>query len=141
MSQLEAHLAETGQQLGNIQRHHATVTNARRPDGAPVELPDDNTMRQARHLDLMAERLRERQEAQNEHHEWRNIRLKLNGTEVEVPVELSSLREALGLPNYPLFRDGIFHNYVHPTLAPADDAEDTDHMPDPGPVANTQTNV
>ena len=77
-----------------------------------------NTTRQPEHL--MAERVRERRQAQNnERHEWRNVRMKLNGAVVEVPVELSSLREALGLPNYPLFRDGIFHSclYVHPTCS------------------------
>ena len=140
-AELQQHLQQTGDQLGPIQRHHATVQIARRAPNAPVELPTDNTARQAEHLDLMAERVRERQEAQNERHEWRNVRMKLNGAVVEIPEELSLLREALGLPNYPLFRDGIFHNYVHPTMAPTDDIEDIDHMPESQAVANTQTNV
>ena len=142
-AELQAHLQQTGVQLGDIQRHHATVQLARRAPTAPVQLPTDNTARQAEHLDQMAERLRERQEtqAQNERQEWHNIKIKLNGTELVVPVEVSTLREALGLPNYPLFRDGIFHGYQHPTIAATDDMDDTDHMPESQAVANTQTNV
>lgn len=127
-ARLQEHLEETGTNMGQIARQHATMQLARRTTDQPVELPTDNTFRQAQHLDQMNELVREREEQERERPAFRNVRMRLNGTEVEVPVELRSLREALGLPNYPLFRDGIFHEYQHPNLPAAQDAPDVDHM-------------
>ena len=63
------------------------------------------------------------------------IRIELNGTWVDVRVDVSSLRLALGLPPHDIFTNGIFNEYVHHETVGAD-VEDTDHgaiQPEPPP--------
>ena len=56
----------------------------------------------------------------------RTFRIKLNGTWVDVPVDIVSLRLALGLPQHDIFSQGIFHEYQHnPAAGP--NVADTDH--------------
>ena len=67
--------------------------------------------------------------------EIEKIRIELNDTWVDVRVDVSSLRLALGLPPHDLFREGIFNEYVHQETVGAD-VEDTDHgagQPEPPP--------
>ena len=91
--------------MGEIQLNHVAMVNARRPDDEEIMIPDDPTNRQARELD------RERGQLQNEDEqaaaarnaELQPIQIQLNGTMVEVQVNVRSLRQAIGLPNHNIF--------------------------------------
>ena len=129
----------TGERMGPITRHHTAIRQARQPEGAEFQMPTNNTTRQAQFLDEQRAELAREVEGQNE--EERNgkkIRIELNGTWVDVRVDVSSLRLALGLPPHDLFAEGIFNDYVHHETVGAD-VEDTDHgaperPPAPPPV-------
>ena len=113
--------------MGPITRHHTAIRQARQPEGAEFEMPTDNTTRQAQFLDEQrAELAREVEGRNEEERNLKKIRIELNGTWVDVRVDVSSLRLALGLPPHDLFADGIFNDYVHHETVGAD-VEDTDH--------------
>jgi len=122
---------------GPIERAHLAVTNARRPEGAPLELGNDNTTTQARRLDVMQQEMQneDEQAAVARNNEYRPITFKFNGTDMEVEVKIQSLRAALGLPLYDLFQNGVFHGYQHETVARDEDENDDEHEnPQPGAV-------
>ena len=93
-------------------------------------MPDDNTTRQAQFLDeqreVQARKGEEGEGGEDKERRSKKIRIELNGTWVDVWVDVSSLRLALGLPPHDLFTNGIFNNYVHHETVGAD-VEDTDH--------------
>ena len=73
--------------------------------------------------------------------EIEKIRIKLNGTWLDVRVDVRLLQLALGLPPHDLFRGGIFNEYVHHETVGAD-VEDTDHgavQPEPPPAISAST--
>ena len=125
--QIRNYEESTGERLGPITRNHAAISQARQPEGEEFEMPTDNTTRQAQFLDEQREeQVREGDGGNDEERNRKKIRLELNGTWVDVWVDVSSLRLALGLPPHDLFASGIFNNYVHHETVGAD-VEDTDH--------------
>ena len=133
---IAAYERENNVELGQITNHHLQIHQARQPQGTPFQMPNDNTTRQAQELDEELRRIRERDadaDAEAGLTE-RNIRLKIQGVWLDVPVDLASLRTALGLPQHNLFHGGIFHEYEHPRLE-TEDIEDVDHLQDPPPAA------
>ena len=125
--QIRNYEAESGTQFGAITRQHAGIHHARQPEGTAFTLPTDNTFRQAEQLDMRRQELEERDAAAVDAEPTiRTFRIKLNGTWVDVPVDIVSLRLALGLPRHDIFSQGIFHEYQHnPAAGP--DVADTDH--------------
>ena len=121
-------------QFGPIERQHLTIVNARRLDtpGGEILVPNDNTTRQARALDEARQQLEQERTENNQllDNNLRNIRMSFNGVFMEVPVDIRSLRTALGLPQYDLFHRGIFEEYKHPELDEDDNIEDVDHQDD-----------
>ena len=111
-------------EFGDITRHHLTVHHARQPEGTEFTVPNDNTTRQAQWLD---ERRRHMQEStRNDDRNTKRIRIQINGTWVDVLVDIISLRQALGLPQHDMFDQGIFHEYQHNETA-GEDMPDIDH--------------
>jgi len=129
----------TGVHIGPITRQHVAISQARQPEGAEFTMPNDNTTRQAQFLDEQREELARVEgggEGGNDNDRNRKkIRIELNGTWLDVRVDVRSLRLALGLPPHDLFREGIFNEYVHQETVGAD-VEGTDHgavQPEPPP--------
>lgn len=116
-------------QLGNIQRNHLQIHFARQPPETEIQIPNDNTTRQAAALDNEMAEIR-RQEADNERRSssnLRTIRIEFNNSLVNIRVDIASLRTALGLPQHDLFFGGLYQQYQHPTLDDEDNIEDVDH--------------
>ena len=126
---LEEHNNQIGREMGAIEMGHVAVVNARHPEGHELVLPEDNTTRQAHQLDRL------REEVQNENKAavaarnatYKPITIQLNGTDVEVLVNVQSLRDALGLPPYNMFHEGLYRDYVHQEVAPEEDQYDDEH--------------
>ena len=136
---LQQHDNQNSIERGAIERDHLAIVNARRPEGNELELPHDNTTLQARRLDQL------RQELQNEDEQaaaarnavFQPVTIKLNGVELEVEMNVSSLWSALGLPSYNMFHQGLVGNYNHEQVQDDEDVEDIDHVePQPGAVGN-----
>ena len=93
-------------------------------------MPTDNTTRQAQFLDERREEAAQeedgRGDGEREERNAKKIKIELNGCWVDVKVDLTSLRAALGLPQHDIFDSGIYHDYVHHETA-GPDVEDTDH--------------
>ena len=137
--QIRNYEESTGETIGPITRQHVAIRQARQPEGSDFTMPTDNTTQQAQFLDEQREeqtRVWEGVEGGDEEERNRKkIRIELNGTWVDVRVDVNSLRLALGLPPHDLFTEGIFNNYVHHETVGAD-VEDTDHgavQPPPPP--------
>ena len=98
---LQQHNNQYGVHMGEIQLNHVAMVNARRPDDEEIMIPDDPTNRQARELDREREQLQneDEQAAAARNAELQPIQIQLNGTMVEVQVNVRSLRQAVGLPN------------------------------------------
>ena len=83
---------------------------ARRPKGTPIEIRNDATNNQAAALDRCQREIERSREAEEEERNRpvKIIRLQfgVGSAWSDVRVDISSLRRALGLPNYPLFREG-----------------------------------
>lgn len=61
---------------------------------------------------------------------YRTITVKLHGSnELQLSINISELRAALGLPNYNFLNEGIFHSFVPPVVE-SDDIDDVDHDSD-----------
>ncbi|OWY99744.1 hypothetical protein PHMEG_00029206 [Phytophthora megakarya] len=118
---------EGGERFGPIATHHLAVHHARQPEGTPLLVPEDNTMRQAQALDATMEAL------QGENNELDSdvvdIEVELFGMWVKVRVKRSSLRAALRLPQHDIFTRGIFHGFQPEAMMPrGEDVSDTDHI-------------
>ena len=119
--------------MGPITRQHVTIHQARQPDGSYfTTMPNDNTTRQAQYLDERREEAAQEEEGGggDGEREVKKIKIEFNGSWVDVGVDIRSLRAALGLPQHDMFRNGIFHEYVHNETV-GSDVEDTDHGAQP----------
>ena len=124
--------------IGDIQRNHLQIYHARQQEGTAITIPQDNTNRQAAALD---EAMRELENENNHLEQQRNsnlrsIRIELQGTMLDVRVDIASLRTALSLPQHDLFHQGIYRQYQHPDLGAEDDCEDDDHADPVAPNAD-----
>uniref|UniRef100_A0A7S1FKZ7 Uncharacterized protein n=1 Tax=Corethron hystrix TaxID=216773 RepID=A0A7S1FKZ7_9STRA len=83
---------------GPITRQHVAISRARQTEGSECTMPNDNVTRQAQFLNEQREGLaREGEGGDDEERYRKKIRIELNGTWVNVRVDVRSLRMALGL--------------------------------------------
>ncbi|KAE9156354.1 hypothetical protein PF002_g33211 [Phytophthora fragariae] len=129
MPRVAAFLREQQVDAGPASQRYIAVAQARLPDGAPMTVPDNTTFRQLQHIDTqqlaMDSAMAEAQEQADQ--EYRAVRIKLHGIPVPVQVNISDLREALGLPNYSL-RPPFRPPTNIETPAPTTNMEDDDHI-------------
>ena len=121
--------------FGRIQQNHLSHVNARRPDGAELVIPDDATNRQAAALDREIRQVeQETDEARARRDaEMKPLVVEISGQRLEIKVSVKSLRDALGLPPYNLFHEGIFHQHNHENIDSDEDQDDDEHAaPQPG---------
>ncbi|KAF9918335.1 hypothetical protein FBU30_000270 [Linnemannia zychae] len=131
---------EEATELGDMERAYHVHYLSKRPMPPPGEkhfLPDNNTSRQARHLDNIARRVHEKRRADEvdglEDDEFVPVRVKVD-LEVMVRISKNDLAKALGLPpGFNLSSFGFFgqnHAENRPPEAPEEDIPDRDHMTD-----------
>ena len=90
--QIHNYEESTGERIGPITRQHVAIRQARQPEGAEFQMPNDNTTRQAQFLDEQREeQAREGEGGDDEERNRKKIWIELNGTWVEVRVDVSSL--------------------------------------------------
>ncbi|KAK5797003.1 hypothetical protein F5H01DRAFT_359378 [Linnemannia elongata] len=130
---------EDADELGDMERPYHVHYLSKRPMPPPgnnFTLPNNNTSRQARHLDNIARRVHEKRRADDveglEDDEFIPVRVKVD-LEVTVKMSRQDLAKALGLP--PGFNLSSFNffgrNHAgNPPDAPEDDIPDRDHMSD-----------
>ena len=122
--------------FGPIQRNHLAITLARQPEALDntqeLEIPNDNTTRQAAAMDRAAsqERQQEQQQQRASQEYMRTIKMEINNTLVDVRVDIRTLRTALSLPQHDIFHEGIYTGYQHPDINEEDNIEDVDHDSD-----------
>lgn len=92
---------ERGISLGPIAAHHIAVHRARQPDGTPIDIPTDNTTRQAQALDAAIRELPPLRGGDAS--DVAEIEVQLFGAWVSIPVRISTLRRALRLPQHDIF--------------------------------------
>ena len=116
--------------FGPIQRNHLQIQIARQPEQTQLlQIPDDNTTRQAAALDRELQQLhqQEQQRARDSEHHMRTIKIEINNTLLDVRVDIRSLQTALSLPQHDIFHEGIYNGYQHPEINEEDNVEDVDH--------------
>ncbi|KAG9414728.1 hypothetical protein AC1031_008143 [Aphanomyces cochlioides] len=121
---------DRAQQPGPSELQYVSITYARQitePDF--VNLPENHTVHQLRHIDNeMARLARDRANQQSlSDEECRNIRLEINGTVVPMRINIADLRTILGLPQYDLYSP---YRAPVPINNPAVNVEDVDHNDD-----------
>ncbi|KAE9321155.1 hypothetical protein PF008_g17869 [Phytophthora fragariae] len=117
-----------GRRFGPIASHYLAVHVARQPEGAPIAVPDDDTMRQAIALGHAAAALSDEHDEIEE--DAVEIEVELFGAWVKVRVKRSTLRTELRLPQHDIFSRGIFHGFQPEAMMP----QGTD-VPDSGQAA------
>ncbi|KAF4135422.1 hypothetical protein GN958_ATG15378, partial [Phytophthora infestans] len=123
---VEPYQENNGVVLGPITLNHLVTTHDRQPDSTQFTIPIDNTTRQAMAIDEAAARLATALQ-NNVQRQTASIRLEINGTWNTFKVDVSSLRNALRLPDHDKFTQGIFHGFV-PVDPPAMNLNDVDHI-------------
>ncbi|KAG3035844.1 hypothetical protein PC121_g392 [Phytophthora cactorum] len=128
-----AFLREQQVEAGPASERYMAVTQARLPEGTPLEVPDSVTVRQLQHIDAQQAIIDGTMTVQQQQSagEYRVVRIKIHGVPVPVQVNIGDLREVLELPNYslrPPFRPPANTG----TPEPATNIEDEEHMSDTG---------
>ncbi|KAE9344513.1 hypothetical protein PF008_g9180 [Phytophthora fragariae] len=102
LPRIAAYIREHSIVGGAASERYAAVSQARLSVDAPVQVPGNATMRQLRFID---EEERAMDHDQVEHQsrcdgEYHLVRVRMHGTPVPMYLNVSDLREALGLPHY-----------------------------------------
>ncbi|KAF1782405.1 hypothetical protein GQ600_7794 [Phytophthora cactorum] len=133
LPRVAAFLREQQVEARPASERYMAVTQARLPEGTPLEVPDSVTFRQLQHIDAQqaiidgAMTVQQQQSAG----EYRVVRIKIHGVPVPVQVNIGDLRQALEQPNYslrPPFRSPANTD----TPEPATNIEDEEHLSDTG---------
>ena len=112
--------------LGTIARQNLVVHQARKPPGSALSaIPTNDTARKAMSLDTQRATV-DTNTPTNEDRPARKIKPKINGSLVELMVNVNPLRQELDLPLHDLFDSGVYHGRVHSETVGAD-IEDTDN--------------
>ncbi|KAI9996639.1 hypothetical protein PInf_014380 [Phytophthora infestans] len=109
--------------FGPATLRYAATAQARLPDGEDVRVPDNTTFRQLQHIDSLEQQAAS---SSREPDVFAPIQVKINDATVTLRMRVQDIRQALGLPMYPLcppFRQAP--EFVQP---PAHDMEDEDHL-------------
>ncbi|KAG1711644.1 hypothetical protein DVH05_008891 [Phytophthora capsici] len=104
LPRVAAFLDQQGVVAGPASRNYMAVTQARLPEGSNMQVPDSATFRQLQSIDAQQAAIDESQVAETQicESEYRVVRIKIHDVPVPVAVNISDLREALGLPAYSL---------------------------------------
>ena len=131
-SALRQYEADNQTAFGPIQRNHLAIQIARQPEGTRLEIPRDNTTRQAAALGRGLQQLQEEehQQARVSEEFLKTIKIEINNALVDVRVDIRTLRAALSLPQHDMFHEGIYNGYQRPGLNDEDNIEDVDHNND-----------
>jgi hypothetical protein len=113
--------------IGPVARRHWARRNARLPPADITNVPATATMRQARFIDREIATHNAQKEAQQaiRASEFVDIEVKINGHQTILPLNIQSLRTALGLP--PINLLGLTEFDAAPEFNPNDDMVDVDH--------------
>ena len=118
--------------LGPMARQHLVVCQARWPPGSTLSfVKADNTARKTMSLDTQRAGA-ETDTPENEERLARKIKMQINGSWAEVMVDVSSLRQALGLLLHCPIDSVIFYGRTYSETVGAD-AEDTDYRASTAP--------
>ncbi|KAE9348506.1 hypothetical protein PR003_g6379 [Phytophthora rubi] len=90
------------QQLGETSRAYWAVTHARQPEQTPLAIPTNHTFTQLRRIDDYQREADEESQQRAASPEFVTVRRRLNGGVVPLDLNVTDLREALGLPDYSL---------------------------------------
>ncbi|KAG2775949.1 hypothetical protein PC129_g21527 [Phytophthora cactorum] len=101
LRRVAAYMREYSIEGGPASQRYAAISQARLPDDAPVQVPDNATMRQLRFIDEQ-ERAMDHDQVEQQRREYHLVRVRMHGTPVPMYLNVSDLREALGLPQYSL---------------------------------------
>jgi hypothetical protein len=129
---------EQGIAAGPATQTYMAVTQARRPDGAPLVVTDNTTFRQLQHVDAQQDAMETSLEDEQQEADagYQLVRVKIHCVPVAMQVNITDLRSALGLPAYSL--RPRFRSPANVTTAdPSVDMEDTDHFNSRAHVGNT----
>ncbi|KAG2808349.1 hypothetical protein PC111_g14413 [Phytophthora cactorum] len=133
LPRVAAFLREQQVEAGPASEIYMAVTQARLPEGTPLEVPDSISFRQLQHTDAQQATIDGAMTVQQQQSagEYRVVRIKIHGMPVNVQVKIGDLREALELPNYSL-RSPFRSPANTDTPEPATNIEDEEHMSDTG---------
>ncbi|KAE9358535.1 hypothetical protein PF008_g2641 [Phytophthora fragariae] len=79
-----------------------SVQQARLPEEAPIQTPDDATFRQLQWIDQQEEAMEQENTNQASHGEYQTVRVIFEGVPIPLRMNVADLRLALGLPSYSL---------------------------------------
>ncbi|ETM97568.1 hypothetical protein PPTG_20219 [Phytophthora nicotianae INRA-310] len=114
--------------VGPATQRYMSVRQARLPEEASIQTPEDPTFRQLQWIDEQEAAMRTEQDRmmQDTSAEYRVVRVIFEGTSIPLKMNVSDLRLALGLLSYPLrppFRAPVVTSVDDPEV----DMEDVDH--------------
>ncbi|KAE9082155.1 hypothetical protein PF007_g22383 [Phytophthora fragariae] len=81
---------------------YMSVQQARLPEEAPIQTPDDATFRQLQWIDQQEEAMEQENTNQASHGEYQTVRVIFEGVPIPLRMNVADLRLALGLPSYSL---------------------------------------
>ncbi|KAG3227646.1 hypothetical protein PC129_g1817 [Phytophthora cactorum] len=128
LPRVAAYMREHSIEGGPASQRYAVVSQARLPNDAPVQVPDNATMRQLCFIDEQ-ERAMDHDQVEQQRRcdgEYHLVRVRMHGTPVPMYLNVSDLREALGLPKYSL-RPPHRNSLQLERPDPAVDMADIDH--------------
>jgi hypothetical protein len=128
MPRVAAFLREQQVEAGPASQQYMAVTQARLPDDSPMAVPDNTTFRQLQYIDNQQAAMERPIAAKGleASSEYGAVRVKLQGVPIPLQVNISDLRNLLGLPNYSLLPPFRAPPNID-TFAPANNIDDVDH--------------
>jgi len=129
---LEAHPDES---VGNMTRQYWATHRARGNPDAPVVRPVNATFNQMIRLDAMQNTI-DQEQAVPTNPQYKVIYIRLQGARMPIEIDVHSIRQALGLPLYNLYNEGIYtqpdiqaelNNEMENILPQDPDLPDEDH--------------
>ncbi|KAE9050622.1 hypothetical protein PR003_g2738 [Phytophthora rubi] len=87
---------------GPATQRYMSVQQARLPEEAPIQTPDDATFRQLQLIDQQEEAMEQENTNQASHGEYQTVRVIFEGVPIPLRMNVADLRLALGLPSYSL---------------------------------------
>ncbi|KAE9124447.1 hypothetical protein PF005_g6679 [Phytophthora fragariae] len=112
------------QQLGEASRAYWAVTHARQPEQTPLAIPTNHTFTQLRRIDDYQREADEESQQRAASPEFGTVRRRLNGGMIPLDLNVTDLREALGLQSASAVRAPV------PSSTPAVNMKDTVHLSD-----------
>lgn len=128
LPRVAAYMREHQVDDGAATQRYAAVAQARLPDDALTQVPDNETFRQLQFIDRQAAAVdRAAEDQRPEDEAYHLVRARMHGVIVPLFLNVSDLRAAIGLPPYSL-RPPYRAPREFDTPEPAEDIEDVDHQ-------------